>query len=288
MAKKSRRRNRADRPKQKRVQIPFVERAFADLDAELDLVAMREVLPLATLPATTTAEYGEQEVLISTLLPGMAAAYRRQDGKLLVAVQTLTASGDASLDIAHRIIAGADLAAGESFNDSELPEPDSPRLQDMIASFGTLELHNEVDFWFTAEEAKRPEIAEAMHNIEANMIPSARVEGIENAYWCRMNNEFLRWIRPEPRAQVLDGLARLRGRGEEKWEEGVRLAGTFRAQGLCVPVWQLVRGTEADELAGPLAEFAPKLGAAIASTEPLTAEEKRARAGITSRQVTLR
>ena len=37
-----------------------------------------------------------------------------------------------------------------------------------------------------------------------------------------------------------------------------------------------------------MADFAPKLEAAIASVEPLTAEEKRARAGIVSRQVTLR
>ena len=53
-------------------------------------------------------------------------------------------------------------------------------------------------------------------------------------------------------------------------------------------MWELPKGAEADELAAPMAEFAPKLDAAIAASDPLTPEEKRARAGIVSRQVTLR
>ena len=50
----------------------FVERPFEGLPAEADLVAMREILPLATLPATTTEEYGSADVVLTTILPSMA------------------------------------------------------------------------------------------------------------------------------------------------------------------------------------------------------------------------
>ena len=57
MSKKNRR--SADRPaKKKRVVIPFVERPFEGLAPEAELVAMREILPLATIDARVTAEYG--------------------------------------------------------------------------------------------------------------------------------------------------------------------------------------------------------------------------------------
>ncbi len=55
-----------------------------------------------------------------------------------------------------------------------------------------------------------------------------------------------------------------------------------------MPVWELVPGTEADELAGPCAEFDKRLTAALAEEGPLDADARRARAGIVSRQVTLR
>lgn len=287
MAKKNRKRAREDRPKKKRTIIPFIERAFEGLSPEASLVAMREILPLATLPATTTAEHGEQDLIFATILPEMAAAFRRTDGVLLVAIQTLTSSGDASLDVANRVLHGLELEPGETFMDKEQPEAGGPRLQDVIASFGELEIHQQPDFWVTAEDAAKPEIKAALHDAEANAVPSAAIEGLENVYWCRMSREFLRWLRPEPRDRVLDGLARLRAAGKEKWEDGVRLIGAFRAHGLCIPVWELARGTEAEELAAPLAEFSQRLDAAIASAEPLTAEEKRARSGLVARQVTV-
>src|SRR5690606_37070957 len=58
--------------------------------------------------------------------------------------------------------------------------------------------------------------------------------------------------------------------------------------GLLIPVWELAPGTEADELAGPCQQLDERLTAALAETEPLDAEARRARAGIVSRQVTLR
>ena len=64
-------------PKKPKAAVAFVERPFEGLPAEAELVAMREILPLATLPATTTEEYGSADVVLTTILPSMAGALRR-------------------------------------------------------------------------------------------------------------------------------------------------------------------------------------------------------------------
>ena len=69
---------------------------------------------------------------------------------------------------------------------------------------------------------------------------------------------------------------------------GAKLVGMFRAHGLLVPVWDLPSGTGAEALEEPAAAYLPKLEAALASTDPLTPEERSARAGLTGRQLTLR
>lgn len=286
MSKKNRRKEQPEGTKQKRVIIPFVERPFEGLAAEADLVAMREILPLATIPATLTAEYGNAEVVLTTILPQMSAAMRRGDGVLLIATQTIMSSGDASLDIASRIIEGLELTEGQVLQVSEQPTP-GPRLQDIVTSFGELELHELPTYWMTAEEAAKPENKRALEDSREQIVPTKIVEGVTGAYWCRMNREFVRWVRPESRDAVLDGLARLRAAGDFSFDES-RFVGAFRALGMIIPVWELARGSEADELSAPMKEFETKLAAAIASTAPLTPEEKRARAGIVSRQVTLR
>ncbi len=273
-------------PKKPRASVAFVERPFEGLAAEPDLVAMREILPLATFPVTTSEEYGSANVVLTTMLPSMAGALRRADGVLLVATQTVMSSGDASRDIAARIIDGLDLRNGEALHVSDLPEP-GPRLQDVVASFGELELHEIPTFWMTEEDAAKPENKQALEDSRSQLIPTKAVDGVNGAFWCRMSREFVRWVRSEPRDAVLDGLARLRASDDFSFD-GSRFVGAFRALGLIIPVWELPRGAEADELTEPMAQFAPKLDAAISSSTPLTPEEKRARAGIVSRQVTLR
>ena len=67
-----------------------------------------------------------------------------------------------------------------------------------------------------------------------------------------------------------------------------RYVGAFRAHGLLVPVWDLPVEREAAELEEPVAELRRRLDDALIRTEPLTTDERRARAGLTSRQLTLR
>ncbi len=272
--------------KKKRTVIPFVERPFEGLAPEAQLVAMREILPLATIEAELTAEYDNAAVTFATILPCMASAIRREDGVLLVAVQTVMSSGDPSLDIATRVLRGLDLKAGASLEISEQPEP-GPRLQDIVENFGEFELYDEPTFWMTAEEVDKPENQRALADSREQLIPTKAVAGVPGAYWCRMSHEFVRYVRPEPRDAILDALARMRVAGTATFDES-RFIGAFRAQGLLIPVWQLQAGSEADELEKPLAVFAKEFDKAIESTDPLTPDEKRARAGIVSRQVTLR
>ena len=73
------------------------------------------------------------------------------------------------------------------------------------------------------------------------------------------------------------------------WSTDDRLIGMFRAHGLVAPVWDLPVGTGAEALAGPAAPAGRGLDAAMASTPtPLTSEERSARAGLASRQLTIR
>jgi hypothetical protein len=92
---------------------------------------------------------------------------------------------------------------------------------------------------------------------------------------------------PHPEEQLLDALARLHAAGRSALGEGTRLVGSFRAHGLTVPVWDLPSEMGAQDVEKPAAEFAERLTEALAVQAPLTTEERRARSGLTNRQVTL-
>lgn len=288
MGKKSRRRPQAsNRPK--RVEVPFVERPFEGLPGEPDWVAMREVLPAATATVRTTAEHGGREVLIVSMLPDLWPALHRDDGKVLVALQTAAKSGDASRDVAAALLAALEVEPGEPVLTLGQLEP-GPRLQDVLdldQSFDVT-LHDDFGFWLADDAARDGDVAAAIEQSSEGIVPTVKVEGIASAYWCRMGREFLRWARPEPQEEMLDAIARLHARRESALDEGSRFVGAFRACGLLIPVWELAPGSEAEELTGPCRELEERLAAALAEDGPLDAEARRARAGIVSRQVTLR
>jgi len=92
---------------------------------------------------------------------------------------------------------------------------------------------------------------------------------------------------PHAEEKLLDALARLHAAGTSSLGEGTRLVGSFRAHGLTVPVWDLPSSMQAEDIEKPAAEFAERLAAALATDAPLTPDERRARGGLTNRQVTL-
>jgi hypothetical protein len=98
----------------------------------------------------------------------------------------------------------------------------------------------------------------------------------------------LRWVLPEDEDAALDALARLAAGGGLTIGPDTRYVGAFRAHGLLVPVWDLPPDREAAALEEPVAALRARLDEALSSSGPLSAEERRARAGLTSRQITLR
>lgn len=273
----------------KKNRVPFVLRPFEGLPGEVDLIAMREIVPAATAPVRLTKEFGGAEVLLVTVLPLDRPAMRRKDGVLMAAMHRTSTSGDASRDIAAAILASEDLEAGDLLPVQGALEP-GPRLQDILDTSVPWEVtvHEGYDFWLPEGE-RDTEVQAALEEANTGIFPTVKLESVEGAYWCRMGaREYLRWGQPVDEEVLLDALARLQAKRASALEEGTKLLGAFRAGGLMIPVWEMVPGTEAEEIEKPAAAFAPVLAEAIADTTPLTADERRARAGLVSRQVTIR
>ena len=291
MSKKNRQRRRADAvtkaPKKK--QIPFVARPFEGLAGERELVAMMQILPAAAMTVRLNAEHGGGDVRLVTLLPELAQALKRADGEVLVAMQTTTHSGDASRDVAAALLAALELDEGSALVAGGLPEP-GERLQDILdPQFAPrIDVRDSFGFWLDAEAAKNPEAVRAVEEGKEELAATRPVPGVAHAYWCRMNGkEFVRWVRGEDEDEFFNAFARVHAARQSDLEEGARFIGAFRACGLAIPVWELVPGTEADELTAPMRAMAERLEAALADPAPLDAAARRARAGIISRQVNL-
>ncbi|GAA2611456.1 DUF5926 family protein [Streptomyces axinellae] len=277
----------------------LVRRPFEGLPNESDWVALRELVPAGT--ARLTLKEGLPEgvpaVTLATVLPMAWPALRRDSGEVLLGLQNDTASGDISRDLAGtlgRALAaepGTPVAAGR-------PDPQGPRLQDLLDLDAPFEpvVHSGFEFWIDGEDQPAGEVAASLESANSAAIPTARLSGVEGAYWCEApEKNHLRWVMTHPEERLLDALARLHAQGASTLgevsgtsaTEGSRLVGSFRAHGLTVPVWDLPSGMTSEDCEKPAAAFAERLAEALATTAPLTAEERRARSGLTNRQVTL-
>jgi hypothetical protein len=274
----------------------IVIRPFEGLAAECDLVAMREFLPSATAPLPLRTP-SEVPVTIATVLPGACAALVRPNGEIMLGMQVQTRSGDLSGDLG-RALAWARQAepnsslpvVGPGLGDGVV------RLQDELDLDASLDLtlHSDFAWWIYPNEDGSPPSAEVTATLErANSVimPTEPVvaEGVHAAYWVDTGSKaHLRWVRPEPEDALLAALARLQARGELGLSADARFAGSFRAHGLLVPVWDLDRELHVKEWAEPVAAFAKALDTALADDSPLTEAERRARDALAGKQVTLR
>jgi hypothetical protein len=149
-------------------------------------------------------------------------------------------------------------------------------------------VHDSFDYWLPLDPDNE-DLAEAVKSSAEALDPTAAVEGVASAYWTRMKTrEYLRWSLGIEEEALLDALARLQARREAGVMEGAKYAGAFRSLGLVIPVWDLPRGTDAADLAEPAAAFLARLDTALGEKGPLDANERRARAGLVARSVTLR
>ena len=261
-------------------------RPFAGLAGECDLIAMREFVPAATAPVTLSGT--DRDVLLCTLLPGAAPALVREDGQVRLGLQVQHAYGDPSRDLAAVLQAALEAEPGTIVGLSSDPG-DGPRLQDLVEGDLEVTVHDGFGFWTDDVDDEDGSVAAALEQANAVAAPTARLAGVEAAYWTSTGDrEFLRWVRPEAEDVLLNALARLHASHEDHLVDGARLIGMFRAHGVLVPVWDLPHGTGPDPLVGPVAEFERRLAETLADPRPLHTAERAARSGLTSRQITIR
>ncbi|PWW62044.1 DUF5926 family protein [Actinokineospora spheciospongiae] len=272
------------------VDVP-VARPFEGLAGECELIALREFVPSGTavLPGA-----GADEITLATVLPMAAAGLVRADGVKFVGLQVQTRSNDISRDLARAVLWARDAEPGDVLavvgpdtDAGENPE----RLQDLIDATAPLEPVVHADFTWWMPEGSEPtgEVALSLERANGAILPTERIGPA--AYWVDAGEKaHLRWVRPEPEEQLLAALSRLHAAGELALGEGSRYAGSFRAHGLLVPVWDLDRELHAREWTDGATALGERLDAALASVEstPLTPAERRARDGLLGRQITIR
>ncbi|MGY1704113.1 DUF5926 family protein [Geodermatophilus sp. SYSU D00697] len=269
---------------------PPVARPFEGLPGEPHWVALRELVPAATVPLRTT---DGRDVTLASVLPGGAPALVRANGEILLGVQLQTSSDDVSRDLGTALAAALEAPTGAPVDPGPIGGAGSagPRLQELLDLDAPFEVTVHPDFGFWLEGTEPSAAAKAgLEQANAAVLPTELLPGLGAAYWVRPGSEraHLRWVRPESEERLLDALARLRAAERVTLGEQTRYAGAFRAHGLVVPVWDLPADTPAADWTGPATEFQARLEEALAVTDPLTPDERRARAGLLSRQITLR
>jgi Family of unknown function (DUF5926)/SEC-C motif len=266
-----------------------VARPFEGLPGECDWVAMRELVPSATAPLVLDGS--DREVTLATLLPLALPAIVRADGRVLLGLQVHARSGDVSRDLAHVLEQALEAEPGTMVSTTGLPGP-GPRLQDLVDTGAAVEptVRPDFGFWLEGSTSDDPEVSASMERANAAVVPTVRLPApVGAAYWCHIGDKsHLRWVVPYEEDALLDALARLGAAGTLGLGEDTRYAGSFRAHGLLVPVWDLPVEAPADRWEEPAGEFAGRLGDALAATGPLTSAERRARDGLRGRQLTLR
>ncbi len=149
-------------------------------------------------------------------------------------------------------------------------------------------VHDGFDFWIEGQELDAEGRA-SLEQANAAAIPTTKMDAAPSAFWCLLGERsHLRLVLPDDEDDATNALARLAAAGTSSLGDGTRLLGAFRACGLLIPVWQLVADSPAADYEDALAGFSRRYAAALADGQPLTAQERRARSGLLSRQVTLR
>lgn len=253
---------------------------------ECDLVAMRELVPAATAPVRLRDS--DRPVLLCTLLPGAAPALVRDSGEIWLGLQVQHNFGNPARDLGAVLQRALQADPGPvGLTD---PPGEGPTLPELIVDEPLpVSVHDGFGFWTGDPEDQSPEVAAALERANAAAHPTARLTEVNAAYWTDVGTkEHLRWVMPEPEDALLDALARLHVTGDDVLVPDSRFVGMFRAQGLLTPVWDLPLGTGPEAVESPAARFGTALAAALTNATPLSSAERSARAGLATRQVTLR
>jgi hypothetical protein len=271
-----------------RAALTFVSRPFEGLPGECDWVAMREIVPAAL--GTVKLLKDNRKVFIVTALPNAIAALHRKDGVILVGLQTPTGSGDASRDVASALLTALDSEPGDAIGAAD-PQ-NTVRLQDLldVSVPFDVEVAEGFDFWFAPGDEQSKEVQESLKELAEEMVETVRIKApVGAAYWCDFpDRSVVRWVMDTDEEKALDALARLSAAGNLSLGDGSRYLGAFRADGLLVPVWEVDRDKPARGFEVPLTALNRDFNLALADKTLLSTDERRARAGIVGRQLTLR
>jgi hypothetical protein len=270
--------------------VPLNPRPFAEFAAELDLIALHTFVPSATAPLTLLDRDGASATL-ATVLPLAVPALRRTDGTVVVAAQTLNSSGDPSRDLAHSLERALAAEPGETLAYDEPPAEGTP-LAELLDPKAPLELtlHDTFGYWFEDDGQASAEQAVSLERANGAIEPTYRLDSVPAAYWVRRSADrcHLRWVMPQDEEPLLDALARLHAADALRLGEGSKYAGSLRACGRLIVVWDLAVDQQGEYWEQPAALLAERLGNAFAADAPLTSAERRSRSGLTNRQLTLR
>lgn len=266
-------------------------RTFEGLPGEGDFVALRDIVQAGTLTLPTTAEHGAVPVTFATVLPMAAAAMRRADGSVWVGLQVLTKSEDVARDLGAALEAA--LAAEPGTMVESVPHTgDRPRLQDLLDCTATpsVRVYESFDFWRDGETEDNAQLDDLIKHASEHLGPHDRLTTVDCAYWCEMDgNRFVRWAMCEDEDRVLDALARLHAdRANTLAGEHSKYLGAFRAHGVMVLVWDVPADWSSEDVEDPAAQWFARYEKAFEDSSALTAEQRRARGGIVSRQLTIR
>lgn len=244
-------------------------------------------MPAATAPLRLVGA-PDRDVVLSTVLPLAWPAMVRADGRIFLGLQVPSRSGDVSRDLAAALELALETEPGNPVLLTGLPGAGS-RLQDLLDPIPIeVTVHEGFDYWIDGADATE-DVAASMERANSTVVPTVRLAGVQSAYWCRMRERtHLRWVLPEDEDAVLNALARIAADGGLGIGPDTRYVGAFRAHGLLVPVWDLPPEREAGQIEEPVAALRIRLDEVLAAPEPLTSDERRARAGLMSRQLTLR
>ena len=266
-----------------------VLRPFAGLADEPDWVAMRELVSAGTAELTLAGEGAGRTVTLSSVLPLAWPALVRQDGSVMLAMQTQTSSADLSRDLGDALGQALDAAPGTPIPPRLAPD-DAPRLQDLLDVTAPLRvvIHSSFDYWVEGTDEVDADTQASLERAGAAVIPTARLAGVDAAYWVSLGDRVqLRWVLAEDEEPLTDALARLSAAGALGVGAGSRYLGSFRALGLLVPVWDLPEGMPVEGVEDLAADFRSRLDEALAASAPLSGAERRARQALTARQLTL-
>ncbi|MEJ5920279.1 DUF5926 family protein [Corynebacterium sp. H78] len=267
-------------------------RPFEGFAAEADLVALREFAPSVVVPVKVTDS--DRNIFLCTVLPGGIAALTREDKDgvtAFVAMQTQARSNDAAADLARALLWARDAEPGQQLTGAT--DGEAVELSGLLAGVSPDDIVVHQDFeWWLPEGIERTQLVEQNLRVaNDSLLPSYRLDiDVAGAVWWIDPGEraHIRWVRLEKEAELLDALARVHAADHLTMGEGTKFAGVFRADGVLVPVWDLDNTKPYDSWNAAIADADKRIKDALAVTEPLTAEERKSRETIVSRQVTLR